>query len=562
MRIFLLLIIAFLNTAWTDRVQLSNEYGSDGSDKDPMYEKNFGYLFCETKEDAKRARMGQIDWIRSNSDNFCRFKHRNSDDTWKSGWERSRLFRGCKTQLNMFGNPVYRCYDSSKDPEILTLEKQLNQTKANEYADWQLAYQAKQKELLARAKELTGVDNIDAEIDAAKKLEEDLKVQQQQLINEADEASKTTEQFMEEFRFTEKNLSALSSRFDRDITSFSKLLESHHNLERQTENARIQIQSQLDLNRENWSTLQKLKDEWVEKIAPSLAVLCKDPALSRALKSSQSQVAYMNDLLFSLEEKYRSIQYTSRFAHLKQHLRSYVDKLRRYADSRDFVFDAIYESQIRTPSICESSNELRNAIDSASIGAEIIRQAKQASTIKNRLNELLSRASADRLQRISIFKVKSQQSLFLSSIYKGNVREAKEILDSISERMEEIVENSGLTPDSEQMKELLDEVRIVKEFIINKSYRIDNLSSADIVLDTKLKRVRTLIIKADMKSRQEPEFKEFWETQKVKIYEELNTSPGQKISMPRFTNWDDLLNHEFLLDQVEDVLIYLIEEKK
>ncbi|MFW7381048.1 MAG: hypothetical protein ACOH5I_19690 [Oligoflexus sp.] len=566
MRTILLLMLALLNSAWTDRVQLTNKYGNDGTDKDPIYEKNFGYLFCETKEDARRARMGEIDWRRSVSDDYCRFKHRNSDDTWRSGWERSRLFRGCKNQLNMFGNAVYRCYDSTKDPAILAFEQQLNQTKADEYEDWLLAYQAKQKELLARAEELTGIEDMDAEIEAAKKQEERLQAEQQKLLLEAEEAKKSTEGFMEEFEATEKTLNVLATRFDTDFENLSKTLQNQSQLEREAESVRQSIRARLAEGRNNWQVVQALKQEWRDKLSSNTATLCEDRSSIWALEASRSQVAYMNQLLSSLETKWEILQFPRSFASTKADLRKKIDSLRKISESRDFIFDEFYDSLTSASPLCKSVPKLRNELGLAGVSAELIHRAEQAgslaASIREKFAELEAGALADERQDIAAIKIKGLHTTLVQYIYEGRVGEARNLADSIFTDIDQIVAEAELSPGSQQMKRLREEVEKIKPSLNRESNRVLSVSSARGVLNYKVNSVYNLLLTCELKARQSAEFKEIWAIKKTDIYQELNTRPRSRIPVPMFQDWEELAQYELLLDRLENVLRYIVEEKK
>lgn len=566
MRTTLILMLALLNSAWTDRVKLTNKYGSDGSEKDPMYEKNYGYLFCETDKDALRARLGEIDWRRSVSDDYCRFKHRNRDDTWRSGWDRSRHFRGCKTHLNMFGNMVYRCYDSSKDPAILALEQQLNQTKADEYEDWLLVYQAKQKELLARAEELTGIEDMDAEIEAAKKQEEKLKAEQQQLLLEAEEAKKSTEEFMGEVESTVKILNVLATHFDSDFVNLSKTLQAQSLLERETESARQSIRARLAEGRNNWQVVQALKQEWRDKLSSNTTKLCEDRSPIWALEASRSQVAYMNQLLSSLETKWEILQFPRSFASTKAELKKKIDSLRKISESRDFIFDEVYDSLTSTSPLCKSVPSLRNELGLAGVSAELIHRAEQAgslaASIREKFAELEAEALADERQDIAAIKIKGLHTTLVQYIYEGRVGESRNLADSIFTDIDQIVAEAKLSSGSQQMKRLQEEIEKIKPSINRESNRVLSLSSARGVLNYKVNSVYNLLLTCELKARQSAEFKEIWDIKKTDIYQELNTSSRGKIPVPMFQDWEELAQYELLLDRLENVLRYIVEEKK
>ncbi|RYZ54780.1 MAG: hypothetical protein EOP07_15390, partial [Proteobacteria bacterium] len=269
--------IYLLNGAWYANTKVMDKISGNGTHQTPLEEKNNAYMFCETDEDARRAKAGEIDWKRSSVDDFCSYRHKDDDDTWKSGWARSRLKRGCKWQLRMFGNEIYSCYDRSKDPEILGQNKGVVGDKAAMYGEWSKLYQAKVTELQAGANAKFGdialqLDQADSEAEAAeaerKATEETLAIASASLNAALDRhasAASVSKAIFERFDSELKNLSEDVTVIEDDSKSLMDALNAH-----------AEVLSKKDIN---YQDLQKLKAQWSSEDKMNLGKICKESGI-------------------------------------------------------------------------------------------------------------------------------------------------------------------------------------------------------------------------------------------------------------------------------------------
>jgi superfamily I DNA/RNA helicase len=132
-------------SAWEDRIKVQDHWGgTPGDPKTPLVGRNDGFVWCPSAEDGKRARRGHIDWQKSSIDDLCRYRHEGSPDDWRSGWQRSRLLNGCRSELKVFSSEkVYKCWDPAKDSTIRSEEQRIAKQKQELHERWQRLFREK-----------------------------------------------------------------------------------------------------------------------------------------------------------------------------------------------------------------------------------------------------------------------------------------------------------------------------------------------------------------------------------------------------------------------------------
>ncbi|MFW7381045.1 MAG: hypothetical protein ACOH5I_19675 [Oligoflexus sp.] len=383
--------------------------------------------------------------------------------------------------------------------------------------------------------------------------------------SEEKDANETTKGFMEVFDSTEEEISILANLFDSRYAAFNHLFEDRAEAVSEAESILSDLQVRMYENQEKWLVLKDLKAEWKDKLLPKTDALCNDLSLKHALTNARSQISYMNDLLASLEEKHAALSYSPRFANLKDDLKTKLGSLfLDYTESLLFILDDSYDSKVEAPTICEDANKAWNDLVILGTRAEAIYQAERAAAIAEELRRMLAEieaeATASRLANEAILKVKGLDSRLTQLIYQGRVSEARELVGVIFDEIDQLITESGLSADSKQMKELLGEVEKIKPSIVREANRVKDLSSARGVLNYRRNAVRNLLLRCELKSMHDADFKSFWDVRQVEIYKALNTSPRQKIPVPVFNDWDELYQYEVLLDQMEDILRQIAED--
>ena len=149
---------------WTDAFKVSSRFAEGGGAQTPLSDMNYGYAFCDSEADARLAQSGLNlwTWKPETVDEFCHHKVAGRDDSFKSGWERSRLFSGCRLQLNVFSNRVYRCFQFEQSNDYLSVRSGLERQIRDSTLQADRVCAAKQDEITTSAGRIYG--DIDAEL--------------------------------------------------------------------------------------------------------------------------------------------------------------------------------------------------------------------------------------------------------------------------------------------------------------------------------------------------------------------------------------------------------------
>jgi hypothetical protein len=559
-RLSILLIVCGLSGAWKTNFKLTSKFAGDGSDKFPAGEKDYAYLFCENGVDADAAQKGKADWRRSTSHDYCWNEHRGSDDTWKSGWERSRLMRGCKSQLNFFGNKVYRCYDITRDPEFALIEADLTAEKKQAYDDWLAIYNAKVDELYKGANQSFG--DIDIELKLSQEKEARAKAEKARMEQEAALAKRNIDDLATRHAEMEKLLGALVDQFDKGwntLLSKSEKLSSDMDA---TNSSMATFRSRIKASNQSHVSLSAIQTEAAASLEESQAQLCKGLDTGRDVENLRSLAAYMNRLIDPAVVDAEAIHIPGSFLEAREGMLSKIRGLYSVSEKREFIFDSSYDVLSEEPAVCEDINvlltKLGKAVGYAKRAEEIKKTIGVIADFEAALKKIDAEYEASAQYNAAILRARDIEAKWVEHLTTGEVVKGRALLENLDQSFARIMSVPALLSSTVDLKKLSAQLDSYKARIREEAaYRI-SLNGAHGMLFKRLGRIKTAIMKLEIKSRQKPQLNSVWSLQKQDIFATLNTKPGKDIESQVFSEWSPLLEYEQMLDRMEATLDQLL----
>jgi hypothetical protein len=551
-RLSVLVLLCGLSGAWKTNFKLTNKFAGDSSEKYPANEKDYAYLFCENGEDADRSQKGKADWRRSTSHEYCWNEHRGSDDTWKSGWERSRLMRGCKNQLNFFGNKIYRCYDITKDPEFSQIEQSLTAEKKQAYDEWLKIYNAKVDELYKGANQSFG--DIDAELGMAREKEARAKAVKEKMEQDAALAKRNIDELSARHGQLEKLLSSLVVQFD---IGWESLLAKSDKLSLDIDAATSRMKafrSRIKASDQSHNSLATIQAEAVASLDQSYGVLCKGLETGRDVENLRSQVGYMNRLIGPVLADAEAVHIPPAFSEARKVMLGKIQSLYEVAGKRDFIFDSSYDVLSEDPAVCTEINmfltDLGKAVGFAKRAEEIKKTIGVIADLEAALKQIDQEYEAAAQYNAAILAARDIEVEWGDHLLAGRVAKARALVENLEPAFARIMSAPSLLASTVDRKKLAAELDTYKARIRDEAnYRV-SLNGAHGLLYTRLREIKTLIMKLEIKSRQNTRLNSVWSLQKQDIFSVLNTKPGKDIESPIFKEWAPLLDYEKMLDGI------------
>jgi hypothetical protein len=555
-RLSILIIFCALSGAWKTNFKLTNKFAGDGSDKYPAGEKDYAYLFCENGVDADAAQKGKADWRRSTSRDYCWNEHKGSDDTWKSGWERSRLMRGCKSQLNMFGNKIYRCYDINKDPEFAQIEQALVDEKKQAYSEWLAIYNAKVEELIKGSNQSFG--DIDAELKAAQEKEARAKAAKEKLQQQAALAQRNIDELSTRHAQMEKLLAALVEQFDK---GWAALISKSEKLSSDIDKASLRMASfrnRINGSDQSHAVLSGIQTEATAELTQSYAQLCKSFDSGKDVENLRSVVGYMNRLIAPILADAEAVYIPESFLDTRARMLTKIKSLYEVAEKREFIFDSSYDVLSEEPAVCAEINmlltDLEKAVGFAKRAEEIKKTVGVIADFEAALKQIDEEYEASAQYNAAILRARDIGAQWVDVLIKGEVAKGKTLVENLDQSFARVVLAPALLSSKADLKKLSVELDAYKARIREEaSYRI-SLNGAHGMLFKRLGRIKTAIMKLELKSRKSPQLNTLWSLQKQDIFSTLNTKPGKDIESPVFNDWPPLLEYEQMLERMEATL--------
>lgn len=560
----LVLGIYLLNGAWYANTKVMDKFSGNGTHQTPLEEKNNAYMFCESYEDAKRAKAGEIDWKRSSVDDFCSYSHKDDDDTWKSGWARSRLKRGCKSQLQMFGNEIYRCFDRSKDPEILGQNQAVVGDKTAIYGSWSKLYQAKAAELQAGANAKFG--DIAVQLDQANKEAAAADAERNAREEVLSNASISLNAVMDQHASVASVSKSIFERFDSELKDMSEdisVIEEDSKSLMDAVNDHANVLSKKDIT---FDDLQKLKAEWAAADKARLEKICKDNGVQVKVERLQSYVVFVEAQNAKILTDLEAVAIPEVAEGLREGIKSKLSLMSQGVEGRSFIFDEQYEVLAEQNPACEVSRTLDRNLNAMIAATKRIEEAKRTTGILSDLQKAIDmievEAKDTKIEQCMSINIKGYKASVFNNVSRGEASKAKALIEGQADTLAAITSNCDLGSASKKVKANIAALVTGADKEMNETLENSlNLPSAGSMMAIKLSRIKGKILRAEMKSPSSDE-KRIWDINKQGILTSLNAVIGKDIARPNFEAWPELAEYDEMLARTETYLDALIEGVK
>jgi hypothetical protein len=551
------------NGAWTFNFRLSQKLTQTGNVTVPVNieEKEYAYLYCENGEDADRAKKGLIDWRPSTAHEYCWNEHKGSDDTWRSGWERSRLMRGCKWQLNGYGNKIFGCYDMRKDSEFLAMEQALKDERERQHKAWLVQYMAGLDELNLAAGERYG--DVDANLTASETARMEAEKVKQKALEETRLAKEAMGRVVDSYNLLETSLLNLSKEFDSGIRKLNDRIHVIGALQTRAEEALDQGVAEIKGHPHDHAFLKDKGASIKALIAEVEPAICAKPDTAQTVSLLRSQVVYTQKLIESLQADAELVSLPASFQSEKDHLMKKIRDLFKVSDQRAFIFDTTYDLLSAKPSVCDRLGFVGLELDQAIALAKRVEDMKRTVGVIENMDRAIASVEAEFLAQTQRFQTVSRartiQSEFTQFLQGGRISQARNMVETIDQSFLSLSASAAVISDAVAREKTMGEINAIKAEIRADAESRLSLEAAHALISERLRQVKLLLMKAEMKSRTEPSIKVQWALQKPDILTTLNARIGQDILRPVFEDWDSLLAYEQTLSRIEDVLNCLIK---
>ncbi|MBC7532847.1 MAG: hypothetical protein H7318_14840 [Oligoflexus sp.] len=546
------LLLYLLNGAWYANTRVKQTVYGDSSDKSPLEERDNAYMFCESDEDAERARRAEIDWKRSNADEFCYYRHRNRDDSWRSGWARSRLTRGCLSQLKMFGNEVYRCYDRNKDPEIIAIKEKLERDKEQAYNLANELYAAKAAELLKGFNQTFG--DIDREFEAAKQDVEAARVAQAATKQNYDTSRAAIDRVLDQHKELASTVQSFLNRFDAEFKALVQQIASNDTKAKDlSENIRDR-RKKIVKSKMTSTELKDLKADWSNEDKDTLALNCSTKGLSDRVENLRDYIGFSRRSLSSLTTDLNKLPLNKEVYGLRSNALLVTDQIKSGIDERSFIFDTQYD-HLESDPVCADSILLSSQINSLLAATNRIEDAKKTTGVIVDLQkaiEIIENEEKDR-EGESCVDMRSAdfRSKLFDAISRGEVSTATDISNGIELSIGEsqiICGVKSLSPEAQEKVRGI--IQTLQSDVRNTLETRLEFNAASAMIAIKLNRLKYKILKADMKAGSKITDL-VWRTKRDAFLEDLNAALGKDIPRPQFKTWVELLDYDRMLIHCE-----------
>lgn len=439
--------------AYTGRLVISNDaingscgdkggseilIGSDGVtvSGQPACDGNYGWAQCESQAKFHLARDGKIDWRKVSWEDYCREKHADDPDDWKSGWRRSRLYRGCLTQFQMTAyQPTYRCFDFKDDPVYILYQQRLKDEKRANYLAFKEAYASKMEIFL---------NSIDP---YKKNLEEEgrtLAAKIYELNRQRDERENL-----------KKGIEHKISLFKQDFPKFGAYTRQIlQNLDSRIRHRLEQVRSFYQdakalLHRDPMELAEADLGDFTAKIrqfildSEDLCIERHSDSLERIRTDYQVLSSYLDHAENYIEEQKYPIEYHA----IEKQLKSGIDSVRSALSDRSVVFSKVFDS-IKIHQTCKKLNQ--RYLEAQLLRIKHDRKRELASISENDRDRIraIRQKTENQLRRIQIDHARTQLHQNLQAIRSA-------LLSGRIERLDELVINyeSTLLTQSETFKD-------------------------------------------------------------------------------------------------------------
>jgi hypothetical protein len=557
-----MLTLSLFSGAWKNNFKIENKFAGSGTEKTPAEEKDYAYLFCENDSDADAAKKGKIDWRRSNAHDYCWQEHKGSDDSWKSAWERSRLMRGCKWQLQGFGNKIFRCYDIKSDPEFAAIEQAYSEQKKSDYENWLTVYNAKVEELNKGITDAFG--DVDTQIKVAQDDVEKALRAQEKARQEAALTNYLIGQMTERHSQMDTLLTSLVTIFDKGwnevLAKSEKISLTITDITGRLESYRTALKS----SDRSFAVLSQIQTNALPVLDDAFNKVCQESDVAKDIETLRTQVAYLNRLIAMVVEDAERMELPVSFAQSKQRIVDKAKSLYEISERREFVFDSTYDILSEKPAVCGEiagfKTELGKAVSLAKRVEELKRTVGVIQNMEAAIKQVEIEKEAEAQYHAALTAARDIEAQFISYVQTGRISAARTLIGNLDSDMSRVLSAPSLLQSSADRTRLSKEIEGIKATILDTaSYRL-SLDAAHSLISEKLRQIKIKIMKLELKSKKVPSLNAAWALQKKDVLTILNTKPGQDIVRPAFADWSSLTEYEKMLNSMaasmDQLLIY------
>ena len=586
-RVFILLasVLSMGSTAfgWNDKQQFKDDYSC--GENMPMCEANFIYLFCETNQDASRAQSGQIEWAPSSIDAYCDFTNQDEDNSWRTGWRRSRLTAGCKAQLRTFGNHVYRCWDQNKDAAVIATNQKLVGDKQTAYSQWQPTYQqiyAKQKNAendFQKAKGLHDQAQQKANEDLLAATSPDRNALWNTLNGQSSQISdlgRQTKSMLQQNDAMQKNLDLMKQQDQSFLDEFNTKLNEYDGLV-----PRLQIaimNDKKDVDRiTSWTTdasslansdlattaqVDAMLGEIHRRTGSCTLKVCEQTRASAVIKDLRQKLSFLTTFekahVSWMKNMYMPLLFAKTYS-MSSSLQQSLQNFDKLIDDRETIFSDDLSALLEHPDVCDVYKRIAPLLQARKAIIEmdksVVNIDNLAVQFQNQLDAALARAQTALDGIDAKKKILGIASSFDDLISHGKITEAKFASAQAHNALMIIVNDLQANHQGANIEDVKNLVEQTCQEIDKKSGSYLSLSGANGLLWTRLRFLMVNMSDVDDLVHKNLKFQNLWMNDIApKIYGSLGTGLWQEIVPPVFNDWDSLLLYEGKISKAEGTL--------
>jgi len=556
----------FLTSGWEQAVKISDTYGEGGGAGTPLGEKNYAQLFCESDEGARLTMGGVMGWTwkLATVDDYCHHKVQGTEDSFKNGWQRSRLFAGCKLLLNAFDKRVYRCFLFEKSQEYLEIQDRLN-LQMQYVGDRSASIcAAKESEITQAAGRRYG--DIDAALELAQEDERKATEAEQKARDTAKRAQDMLDETLQEVSGRTKLMTILANMFDASFARVEIDIQTFFAEIKKADGTLAGLEGRLKSSDQSFTSLKSLQEETLSSLETVKSSLCGTQKFELEIVSLRGQISHMQSIVDGLEKRLGTLDLPKDFTKDRDHLGAQVHRLRQLPQTRDAIFNASFDLLTERPYVCEKFNVFAKELGKAAHLAKSTEDVKSTVGVIADFKAALEQAEeeASKVAAIeALVNIASDIEVnLMTAIYKGEATRAKLVADSYEADIEAAINQVRLTSlavDLDRIHEAVTPVKTRMQFVVDSRLSI---ASAPILLNIRLRTIATKIMRMEMLSHSDPQIAVVWASRKNELLASLNAKVGQDIPRPELKDWSSISNFEAQLLAVEATLDQLSDATK
>lgn len=559
-------------TGWERSVKVSDRFTETGDAHTPAAENNYAQIYCDSDADAglTLGHSNGWDWRPVPVDDYCHHKVEGMEDSYKNGWQRSRLFAGCKLLFNTFDKSVYRCYRFEDSPEY-SRQQELRQQQVQYLSERSARIcAAKEAELSKEAGRLFG--DIDAGLELAREDEQKAAAAEQWAKDAAKHAQEALNESLLEVTDRSKLLAVLANMYDAAFAKINGEMNEFFSQIKKSEVTLNGLETRLNNADQSYASLKSIQDETLSSLAGIKDTVCDTSQFTAAVAGLRGQVAHMQSIVDGLEKRNAILALPTEFARDKDHLEAQIKKLQRIAETRSAVFNGSFDLLAEQPYVCERfrifRTELGKAVHLAKSTDDVKATVGVVADFKLALEGAAKEAATIAAIESVITVASDNEAQLMAAVYKGQATKAKQLADNFNLAVEAAITQVKLASPAVDLTRIHDAVQPIRTRVQSVIDSRLSRASAATLLSTRLRALATKIMRLDMQSQTVPDLALVWNMRKDEILTSLNAKVGQEIPRPQFTQlsepnfWSAISDFETQLSGIEATLDQLTNATK